>query len=136
VAARESAHDRSKFLVGDALAGNNRRGRLSLDHRWHAPQPPMRMFSSRPALSGLPTPGGGDATRNARTRLAEPLADGGAEEVPDGVCEGEAESSSDDHPRDGAADVASAQPGAKGAGQGQREQDSHEGHRDPEAGRR
>ena len=63
-------------------------------------------------------------------------ADGCSKEVPDAVGEGEAERSSDDHPRDGTADVAGAEPGAEGAGQRQGDQDSDKGHRDSEPGRR
>jgi hypothetical protein len=51
------------------------------------------------------------------------LAEGGAEQVPDAVGEGQAECSADDQPQDGAADAAAAQVSAEGPGQAQSDQD-------------
>lgn len=42
------------------------------------------------------------------------LADGRAEQVPDPVCEGQAEGAPDDNPQHGTADVAAADAGAEG----------------------
>src|SRR5690242_203788 len=73
------------------------------------------------------------------------LANGGAEQVPDAVGEGQAERSADDEPQDGAADAASAQTGAEGTGQTESDQDGGEdwaagrggtGHPDDDAGHR
>ena len=50
------------------------------------------------------------------------LADGGAEQVPDAVGEGQAERPADHEPQDRTADAASAQAGAEGTGQGERDQ--------------
>jgi hypothetical protein len=67
---------------------------------------------------------------------SEFLADGGTEQAPDAVGEGQAERSADDNPRDGAADVAAAQAGAQGTGQAQSDQDGDESNRYSQAGRR
>src|SRR5580693_273431 len=62
--------------------------------------------------------------------------DGGPEQVPGAVGEGQAERPADNDPHDGAAHVAAAQAGAKGARQGERDQDGDERDRDPQGGRR
>jgi hypothetical protein len=43
--------------------------------------------------------------------------------VPDAVGEGQAQGAADDHPQHGAADIAAANAGAEGTGQGQGDQD-------------
>ena len=59
------------------------------------------------------------------------LADGGAEQVPDAVGEGQAEGSADDEPQDSAADVAATQSGAEGTGQTESNQDDGKSDRYP-----
>jgi hypothetical protein len=49
-------------------------------------------------------------------RLVGPLADGGAEQVPDAVSKGQSECSADDNSQHRAADVAAADAGAQGTG--------------------
>src|SRR4029077_10279258 len=75
------------------------------------------------------------AGQRYRQRDPEFLADGGAEQVPDAVGEGQAERSADDNSQNGAADVAAAQAGAEGTGQAQSDQDGDEGNRYPQVGR-
>jgi hypothetical protein len=74
--------------------------------------------------------------RAAAGRHRQPrLADGGAEQVPDAVGEGQAERSADDQPQDGAADAAAAQVGAEGTGQTESDQDDGKSDRYPQRGR-
>jgi hypothetical protein len=81
------------------------------------------------SLTATPSPGPADESRGRRQHPR--LADGGAEQVPDAVGEGQSERSADDYPQDGAADVAAAQAGAEGTGQTESDQDGGKGDRYP-----
>src|ERR1035438_8013077 len=60
---------------------------------------------------------------------------GGAEQMPDPVSEGQPERPADNNPQYGAADIAAADAGTEGTGQAKSEEDSDKRDRDPERGR-